>query len=206
MEVGTPTTPAARRRHRQREETRRAILDTTEEILVEDGYDFSIRRLADRCGYTAPTIYHYFGDKRGLTDALLEERFALLLDRLRSVPRSSDPMQTLRAQLDAFVGFGLEHPTHYRLLTVPRHSDMPPPASAEAARELIEVPLAELAALKRLRTQDIEEAVQCLWVMLHGLISMRIARPDYAWCERLEAFSLETLLRGLVRAPARDEP
>ena len=203
MEVGTPATPAARRRHQQREETRRAILDATEEILVEDGYDFSIRGLAQRCGYTAPTIYHYFGDKRGLTDTLLEERFALLLDRLRRVPRSADPVQTLRAQLDAFVSFGLENPTHYRLLTAPRHSGAPPPASAEAARELIEVPLAELAAANRLQTTDIEKAVQCLWVMLHGLISMRIARPDYAWCEQLEAFSLETLLRGLLKAPAK---
>ena len=146
---------------------------------------------------------HYFGDKRGLTDTLLEERFALLLDRLRRVPRSADPVQTLRAQLDAFVSFGLENPTHYRLLTAPRHSGAPPPASAEAARELIEVPLAELAAANRLQTTDIEKAVQCLWVMLHGLISMRIARPDYAWCEQLEAFSLETLLRGLLKAPAK---
>ena len=51
--------PAALRRSRQREEARRAILDATEAILLEDGQELlSIRKLALRCGYTAPTIYH----------------------------------------------------------------------------------------------------------------------------------------------------
>ena len=107
---------------------------------------------------------------------------------------------TLRDQLGAFVRFGLENPTHYRLLTAPRPLDSPPPQSAEEARALIELPLAELAAQGRLQIDDIDEAVQCLWVMLHGLISMRISRPDYAWCENLESVALETLLRGLVRS------
>jgi AcrR family transcriptional regulator len=32
--------------------------------MIECGGDgFSIRKLAGRCGYTAPTIYHYFGDE-----------------------------------------------------------------------------------------------------------------------------------------------
>ena len=55
-------TPAERRRLRQRTDAQRAILDATEALLVEDGYEqFSMRRLVERCGYTAPTIYRYFG-------------------------------------------------------------------------------------------------------------------------------------------------
>ena len=71
---------AAQRREQQRSDARRAILAAAESILVEDGYEqFSMRRLAERCGYTAPTIYHYFGDKLGLLDAVLETRFRELL-------------------------------------------------------------------------------------------------------------------------------
>ena len=59
------------RRARQREEARRTILDATELLLIESGgFDFSIRSLSKRCGYSAPTVYHYFGDKDGLIDAL----------------------------------------------------------------------------------------------------------------------------------------
>ena len=75
---------AAQRREQQRSDARRALLAAAESILVEDGYDqFSMRRLAERCGYTAPTIYHDFGDKLGLLDAVLETRFRELLQAIR---------------------------------------------------------------------------------------------------------------------------
>ena len=89
-------TPAERRRREQREDARRSILDAAEALLVEGGYErFSMRRLALRCGYTAPTIYHYFGDKRRLIDAVLEDGFQRILDRLREVRRSADPAEAV---------------------------------------------------------------------------------------------------------------
>jgi len=195
--------PAERRRREQAAAVRRAILDATEALLVRDGYQaFSMRRLANRCGYTAPTIYHHFGDKRGLLDALLEERFGSMVQRIRAVPRHTDPVDTLRAQLAAFVDFGLENPTPYRLFVEPRHDrDAPPPEAAQQARTLIEATLARLAEQGRLLVDEIEEAVQTIWVMLHGLISTRISDPDYAWVENQVDISLETLLRGLVAPP-----
>ena len=194
--------PIEKRRLRQREEARRAILDATEALLVAEGYEaFSMRRLAEQCGYTAPSIYHHFGDKRGLIDALLEERFRLLVERIRTVTAADDPLATLLAQLRAFVRFGLENPTHYRLLMAPRLDDeSPPPRSSEAARELIEVTLAHLARAQRLQTSDIEEAVQCIWTMLHGLISLHISRPDYPWTPNHVEAAIGILLRGLVAA------
>lgn len=192
--------PAERRRREQSVAVRREILDATEALLVSAGYEaFSMRRLANRCGYTAPTIYHHFGDKRGLIDALLEERFRLMVERIERVPAADDPLTTLRRQLSAFVCFGLENPTHYRLLVAPRlDDDAPPTQAAEESRELIEVTLSQLARAGRLLVDDIDEAVQCIWVMLHGLISMRISRPDYQWTDTHVDVSLEILLRGLV--------
>ena len=199
-------TPAERRRREQREDARRSILDVAEALLVEGGYErFSMRRLALRCGYTAPTIYHYFGDKRRLIDAVLEDGFQRILDRLRAVRRSADPAEDVRAQLDAFVRFSLENPTHYRLLSLPRPDDAPPPASEAVAREQLESPLAALLAAGRLRARSVEEAVQCLWVVLHGVISLRTTIPDAQWTENLESFALDTLLRGLI-APAGAAP
>jgi AcrR family transcriptional regulator len=210
MQSPSSETPAERRRLQQREDARRAILDAAEALLVEDGYGrFSMRRLAIRCGYTAPTIYYYFGGKQRLIDAVLEERFARILVRIRRVGRRRDPAESVRAQLDAFVRFSLENPTHYRLLTVPRPDDSPPPASAEAARAELETPLAVLLAAGRLRARSVDEAVQCLWAVLHGVISLRINGPAELWVENLEEFALDTVLRGLVApgpAAGEDEP
>ncbi len=202
MHSPSAETPAERRRREMREDARRSILDAAESLLVEDGYEsFSMRRLANRCGYTAPTIYHYFGDKRRLIDAVLEHGFGRILERLREVPRSADPAEDVRAQLEAFVRFSLENPTHYRLLSLPRPDDAPPSPSEQTARQQLELPLAALLRQDRLRASSVEQAVQCVWVVLHGVISLRTTRPDARFTEKLEAFALDTLLRGLI-APA----
>ena len=50
---------ARERRSQSRAETRRVILDATEALLLEAGHrGLSVRKLVERCGYSAPTIYH----------------------------------------------------------------------------------------------------------------------------------------------------
>ncbi len=194
------------RRLARRDDPRRTILDATEALLVAGGYEgFSMRRLVGRCGFTAPTIYHYFGDKRGLIDALLEERFSRLMRQLQRVPRGGDPVAYLRALAQAFVRFGLRNTTHYRLLMTPRPKGSPPPRSAEAARAVFDAPMLELANQGRLRTDDLECAMQSIWSLLHGQISLRIVRPDFGWSRSLLDVSLDALLEGLV-SPASERP
>ena len=195
---------AEQRRSQHRADARRAILDATESLLAEEGYEsFSIRRLVERCGYTAPTIYHYFGDKPGLLDALLEEVFQKLVRLIRRVPASDDAIEYLRALARAFVRFGLRNPTHYRLLTQPRDPASQPPRSVEAVRELLEKPWLELWEAGRLRSGDARSASQSLWALCDGLIHLRAARPDHDWSKFLVDDSIDALLRGLI-APARD--
>lgn len=194
--------PSAQRRREQRGQARRAILDATEVLLVAESYrGFSIRRLVELCGYTAPTIYHHFGDKPGLLDALLEERFQKLFRRLRRVPRGGDPVEYLRAAARVFVRFGLGHPNHYRLLALPREPDWVPPPSMEESREMLERPWRELWEAGRLRSGDLESPGQALWSLCHGLISLRTTRPDHPWSKTGIDDSIDALLRGLVAPP-----
>src|SRR5262245_41357643 len=188
------------RRERQRQEARRSILDATEALLVEAGGDaFSIRDLAQRCGYSAPTIYHYFGDKDGLIDALLEERFARLLEALEGVGRSADPAENLRQMSLAFMAFGHDNPTFYRLIsTISRKGQTRTPPAVEAARQLMEEPIRQLDAQGRLDL-PLETAGQVLWALTHGLTSLRSLRPEHDWARDLEANALDVLLRGVVR-------
>jgi AcrR family transcriptional regulator len=188
------------RRERQRQEARRTILDATEALLVEAGGDaFSIRGLAQRCGYSAPTIYHYFGDKDGLIDALLEERFARLLDALEGVGRSADPADNLRQMSLAFMRFGHENPTFYRLIsTLSRKGETRTPPAVEMARRLMEQPIRQLDAAGRLEL-PMETAGQVLWALTHGLTSLRSLRPEHDWARDLESHALDVLLRGVVR-------
>jgi AcrR family transcriptional regulator len=201
----TPPNPGSaprafeRRRLQQSEETRRAILDATGALLVEDGYEgFSMRRLAARCGYTAPSIYHHFGDKQSLLDAVVEERFQRILKRLSRVRRRRDPADTVRAMMGEFVQFGLENPDHYKLLDLTRPDDAPPPPSGERVRELLHDRLVELEATGRLASDSVEEAAQFLWCVITGLLRLQIAHPNGEWSPTLSDFAVDAALRGLV--------
>ena len=57
-------------RPRRGADSRLAILAATETLLLEHGAEgVSIRRVSKLSGFSAPTIYHHFGDKRGLIGA-----------------------------------------------------------------------------------------------------------------------------------------
>jgi AcrR family transcriptional regulator len=180
-------------------EVRRAILTSTEQLLAGEGYGgFSMRKLALHCGYSAPTIYHHFGDKNGVIDAFLEERFAQLVDELRAVPLEDDPLQNVRSLSLAFTRFGIRNPTHYQLLMQPRDEAAPPPASGEIARNIMQGPLDELARRGRVLVADHEVVRQGIWALLHGLISLHAVRPEFDWRPGLLEQSVDAMLRGWV--------
>jgi len=201
--------PAQRRRLQSRADARRAILDATESLLVEDGFEaFSMRRLAERCGYTPPAIYHHFVDKQHLLDELLEERCQALVKALKRVRQGDDPVENLRAFGITFARWGLRNPTHYALLAQSRQPELPVPPAAEEARALMEAPLEKIAAEGRLTAQR-ESAAQALWAFLHGFVLLRTSRSDIEWMpDVLEvgfAALLQSFIRDADRAPAREE-
>jgi AcrR family transcriptional regulator len=199
--MSTVPEPAETRRLHRHNAARQTILDAAQELLLAEGiHGFTMRRLAKRCGYTAPTIYHYFGDKHGLLDTLLEQVFHGLVTELEKVPQESDPLEALRGDFRAIVDFGVSNPRHYQLLLAARPEGAEPLPSDEAARQRLEAPLTRLFEAGCLRADEFEQARQALWALLHGLISLQTHRPDVDWAPELAERSLEWMLRGLVRA------
>ena len=190
-----------RPRRRPRASARQAVLAATEALLLEGGSEaVSIRRVSARCGYSAPTIYHHFGDKNGLIDAVLERRFRPMLELMQAIPRGDDAARYLREVAVAFVRFAVANPDHYRLLNVDRAHQSPEAVpSAEAARALAKGALAELLREGTLATSDLDDAFGVLWSMLHGLISLHLLRPDHARPDQLVDLALDTVERGLLR-------
>jgi AcrR family transcriptional regulator len=193
-----PIRSAENRRKQNRADARRRILDASEALLLEAGQvGFSIRQLVGRCGYSAPTIYHYFGDKTGLIDALLEERLlSTLVTALRAVPTQADPLEEARSRYRAFARWGIGHPDQYRLLMEPRAEDATPLPSGEVALSLMQSPFERLADAGRLPAADLEAISQATWACLHGLITLPGLRPDVDWQPRLIERSLDAVIRG----------
>ncbi len=196
-----PPPQLSEQRDQQRADVRRSILDAAEALLVESGLEgFSMRRLAERCGCTAPTLYHYFRDKTRLIDALLEERLRQLGSELRAVELGDDAVSNLHALAAAFARFGLRNPSHYQLLVMSRGDETAEPAAAEEVRRILLDQLESLVSRGQLPAQELEGLRQGLWCLLHGIILLQTTRPFEDWEPDLLERSLEALLRGSLEA------
>ena len=198
------SSPSPRANGRRSASSRDAILEATEALLLEQGVDgVSIRRVSERSGYSAPTIYHHFGDKRGLINELLDSRFAEVVDVMRAVPRGDDAATYLRQLALAYVRFALANPSHYHLFATPRleRTDLLP--SAEEGRGMVKRALEELAREGTLGTPDVEAAFQITWAVLHGLVSLHINRSDYEFADNLVEMALDMVEDGLLRKGVR---
>jgi len=94
----------------------RLISAAADLIAASPGEDFSLRAVCDAAGVKMPTLYHFFGSKQGLIDAVVEHGFDLYLGQKESMEASGDPIQDIRAGWDAHVDFGLSHPGFYTLM------------------------------------------------------------------------------------------
>lgn len=87
-------------------------------LFAARGYDaVGVQEIAEAAGVTKPTLYHYFGSKRGLLDTLLAERFEPLYSSVEPVSRYyGDLSRNLREIVAVYFRFAERHPVFYRLL------------------------------------------------------------------------------------------
>src|SRR3954453_19078666 len=103
------------------------ILDAGPAVLASRGYDgASIAQIGGEAGIAKSVLYHYFGSKAGLYEAILEADAQGLIDAVASAVRSDHGgTPRLRPGLDAFLQYLSEHRDSWRLLTreAPTNSD-----------------------------------------------------------------------------------
>ena len=115
--VATALARRIARRDRAAAATRRRILTVVEDLLAGGGEAaVSIREICLRAAVTPPTIYHHFGDKQALIERVVSDCFRDF-DRTMSPRRlSKDPVIVLRQGFDRYVAYGVQHPSHYRVM------------------------------------------------------------------------------------------
>ena len=98
-------------------DNRQSLLNEALRLFAERGYDaVGVQEIAAAAGVTKPTLYHYFGSKRGLLDALLAEGFDTLYANVAAAARyAGDLPLTLTRVTAAYFAFARQHPTFYRL-------------------------------------------------------------------------------------------
>ena len=152
--------------------------------LLEDGgaASLTMRRLADRVGIRAPSLYKHFPDKAALEAAViatgLEDASAAFE---AAVATATDPLPALAA---AYRRFALYHPHLYRLMNagpLPRHH-LPPGLEDRTAAPLLHVAGSQARA-------------RAIWAFAHGMVMLELDRRfppdadlDAAWQAGITAF------------------
>jgi AcrR family transcriptional regulator len=166
--------------------------------LLEAGGTVSTRAVCERAGVQAPTLYHHFGSKQGLIDAVANHGFT----QYTAVESSGDPLGDLREGWDKHVRFGLEHPSFYGLLYGRAEPGKPCAVTAPAHAALRER-FVEAAALGLLKAPADDAAEQVLAANV-GITLTLIAQPepDFGLSERVR----EAALAGVLHAPSAEAP
>jgi AcrR family transcriptional regulator len=196
------------RRLREKQGLRQEILDAARELFVKQGYEtVSMRKIAERIEYSPTTIYLHFRDKNELFDHLCEEAFGKLLQKLQSLGTGvTDPVESLRRGLCAYVEFGLEHPDHYQITFMTRRDRPNEPERAAQPQncgcesfESLKNSVEACVQAGRFRVKDVDLVSQSLWAGVHGITSLLIVHPDFPWVDRTTLISstIDAILEGL---------
>jgi len=196
------------RKARHQQSLRDEILEHARRLFVEEGYDgVSMRKLAERIEYSPTTIYLYFKDKEALFEAICDETFGRLVQRLEKQRRTHDgnPLAYLRAGLREYIDFGLKHPEHYMVTFMRRRADETPEdfagSAGERAFDILRGAVRDCANAGLLRPVNPEVAAQVLWMGIHGLVSLLVAKTGFPFAPRAALIEeeVETLIRGMVK-------
>jgi AcrR family transcriptional regulator len=110
-------------------DSRTALLHAALSLFAARGYDgVGVQEVAEAAGVAKPTLYHFFGSKRGLLEALFAEYGSKLDDAVQQAAQyTGDLALTLDRVAAAYVRFATREPVFYRLelglYFAPRESD-----------------------------------------------------------------------------------
>jgi AcrR family transcriptional regulator len=161
------------------------------QLLEEEGLEaLTMRRLAERVGIRAPSLYKHLPDKAALEAAIIatgfEEAAAAFEQAVDSAGEGSGEGAggALVALAAAYRRFALEHPHLYRLMTngpLPR-AHLPPGLEGRTAAPL-------------LRVAGSEARARAVWAFAHGMVMLELdqrfppdADLDAAWRAGIAAF------------------
>ena len=161
----------------------REIVDAARELLEAEGPEgLSMRRVAERVGIRAPSIYKHLPDKQALEAALVSAGFAEWAEVFeQAVEGADDPLAALAC---AYRDQARRHPHLYRLMT-----DRP------LARERLAPGVEERAAARVVEEVGDPDAARAMWAFAHGMTILELngrfppdADLDAAWARGIAAF------------------
>lgn len=185
---------------------RRAIVETASAMLGENkGWQFTLREVARRSGVSHAAPYKHFPDKAALLLELALSGFDQLGQEIKAAttPRPRSARKEFLVACEAYIAFGINNPSLYRLMFSSDAGDPHVAHLSERALAALGMLLDLLArgqqsgAFKR---QPLPGQAAACWAQVHGITMLSIEgllMPEKVGNSPAQA-ALDTLLDGLA--------
>jgi AcrR family transcriptional regulator len=163
--------------------SKNTILEVSLGLFAAQGYEATgVQEIAKRANITKPTLYHFFGSKRGLLDALLELHYAELQDQLTNAAwYGKDLTKTLCALLKAISDYAIQNKDFYRFVLIASHAS-PQSEPFEAIAPYIERSMQTLEEMFKKASTDHgnmlgrhQRYAFTLWGMMNNYITLALS-------------------------------
>ena len=200
----------SRRPRKKPEETyhhgdlRRALVEQALRSIERGGVEeLSLRAVARSLNVSPRAPYRHFATKEELLAAVAVEGYAMWTTFLASrIERKRDAVDRLRAAVEAYVVFAVEHPAAFRVMYAPYAT------VAETAPDLVRVraeghagmlgAIREAQATGELRDGDPMQLALGLWSTMHGLAVLLVEGQLGRYDRPVEAATMAKLVAGLL--------
>jgi len=186
---------------------REDILEVSRNLLVKDGFGkMSMRKIANRAGVSATSIYLHFQNKDELLLALIESSIAKLSSALeKNLIDSDDSITKLEKMAQSFMDFALENPQEYEIIYMVRPEEMPkfPKEKFQQIRKIYQLLADIISEGKRAGALNVDDPLMSsymIWAQLHGVASVIISRrldtriPD----EEFVSQAVDHIVQGFI--------
>jgi AcrR family transcriptional regulator len=186
-------------------ETANKILEVASKMFAEKGFaNVSVRDICRETGTTAPVIYYYFGNKKGLFDAVARKQISMddFIRKLSANSNVPDPRRGLEAFVSTYLSSFPEHTFDIGLYmrdsaTLDKHSAEMVSQDLERIRSLA-VQLVDRSISKGyFRRADSKLAADCLLGMLNRVIFQHIHFAKTSDRETYSRFVTDFFLRAM---------
>ena len=182
------------------------ILEAAAELIADSpDAEISTRAVCEAAGVSAPSIYHYFGDKEGLLAAVVDFTMECFLEGKREAAAAvhDDVADDLRAGWDNHIQFARENPGMYRLLWSPAVSRES--RAAAEGHELLRIVL-ERGASRGQLGMSVETATRVVMAAVTGAALSMVSQPelfgDGAFADTLREAVIAAVLVSSLSPPA----
>ncbi|PKZ63002.1 TetR/AcrR family transcriptional regulator [Gordonia terrae] len=162
------------------DDVRTRLLDEAVRVVAAHGVGaLSVREVARAADTSTTAVYSLFGNKEGLSRAILVRAFDSFAGAQRSAVATAEGPMTLEGLGVAYVGWALENPRLYELMFSDALAGVERTDETRAAATRAITPLREgvQAAIGAglLRAADTETVVASLWAQVHGMATLLLS-------------------------------